>query len=99
MNTTLTTEQTKDLVDEFVRFRLNDMTHREMYAYLRDIMKQEIVCQRNHLSLQESLKLQIDEYDEHLYELLIPYVLDKEGAYEELIEYSHDRHANDWIDS
>ena len=52
--TTLTTEQTKDLVDEFVRFRLNDMTHREMYAYLRDIMKQEIVCQRNHLSLGKS---------------------------------------------
>mgnify|MGYP004219066701 FL=1 len=97
--TTLTTEQTKDLVDEFVTFQINEMTQEDIYQYLRDIMRQEIICQRNHLTLQESLKEQIDEYDEHLYELLIPYVQDKEGAYEELQEYIHDRHANDWIDS
>ena len=42
---------------------------------------------------------EIDGYDEHLYELLIPYVQDREGAYEELEEFKHDRHANDWIDS
>ena len=99
MNATLTTEQTKDLVDEFVRFRLNEMTHREMYAYLRDIMKQEIVCQRNHLSLQESLKLQIDEYDDNLYDILVPYVKDEEGSYEVMQEFIHDRHAYDWIEN
>ena len=96
---TLTTDQTKDLVDEFVKFMMDDWTPEQMRSYVFASLKQEIVCTRNHLPLQESLKLQIDEYDEHLYELLIPYVLDKEGAYEELIEYSHDRHANDWIDN
>ena len=97
--TTLTTEQTKDLVDEFVKFMIDDWTAEQLQSYVYASLKQEIVCQRNHLPLEESLKLQIDEYDEHLYELLIPYVQDKEGAYEELIEYSHDRHANDWIDN
>ena len=96
---TLTKNQTKSLVDEFIQFVINDWTKEQMQSYLYDSLKQEILCTRNHLPLNESLKLQIDEYDEHLYELLIPYVLDKEGAYEELIEYSHDRHANDWIDS
>ena len=97
--TTLTTEQTKDLVDEFVRFQINEMTQEDIYQYLRDIMKQEIICQRNHLTLQESLKEQIDEYDEHLYELLEDYVTDTVGSYTALQEFIHDRHANDWIDS
>ena len=97
--TTLNKDQLTDLVNEFVSFQINDMSQEDMYQYLRDIMRQEIICQRNHLSLQESLKEQIDEYDEHLYELLIPYVQDREGAYEELQEFIHDRHANDWIDS
>ena len=95
----LTKDQLSDLVNEFVSFQINDMSQDDIYQYLRDIMRQEIICQRNHLTLQESLKEQIDEYDEHLYELLIPYVQDREGAYEELEEFKHDRHANDWIDN
>ena len=95
----LTKDQLTNLVDEFVSFQINDMSQEDIYQYLRDIMKQDIICQRNHLTLQESLKEQIDEYDEHLYDLLIPYVQDREGAYEELQEFIHDRHANDWIDS
>ena len=97
--TTLNKDQLTDLVNEFVSFQINDMSQEDIYQYLRDIMRQEIICQRNHLTLQESLKEQIDEYDEHLYDLLIPYVQDEEGAYEELQEFIHDRHANDWIDS
>ena len=97
--TTLTTEQTKDLVDEFVKFVIDDWTAEQLQSYVYDSLKQEIVCTRNHLPLEESLKEQIDEYDDNLYELLIPYVQDKEGAYEELQEFIHDRHANDWIDS
>ena len=97
--TTLTTEQTKDLVDEFVKFVIDDWTAEQLQSYVYDSLKQEIVCTRNHLPLEESLKEQIDEYDDNLYELLIPYVQDREGAYEELQEYIHDRHANDWIDS
>ena len=96
---TLTTDQTKDLVEESIDFVINDWTPEQMQSYVHDSLKQEILCTRNHLPLEESLKEQIDEYDEHLYDLLVPYVQDEEGAYEELQEFIHDRHANDWIDS
>ena len=97
--TTLNKEQLKDLVNEFVSFQINDMSQEDIYQYLRDIMRQEIICQRNHLTLQESLKEQIDEYDENLYEILEDYVTDTVGSYTALQEFIHDRHANDWIDS
>ena len=97
--TTLNKDQLTDLVNEFVSFQINDMSQEDIYQYLRDIMRQEIICQRNHLTLQESLKEQIDEYDEHLYEVLVPYVKDEEGSYEVMQEFIHDRHANDWIDN
>ena len=97
--TTLNKDQLTDLVDEFVSIQINDMSQEDIYQYLRDIMRQEIICQRNHLTLQESLKEQIDEYDENLYEVLVPYVKDEEGSYEVMQEFIHDRHANDWIDN
>ena len=97
--TTLNKDQLTDLVDEFVSFQINDMSQEDIYQYLRDIMRQEIICQRNHLSLQESLKEQIDEYDENLYEILEDYVTDTVGSYTALQEFIHDRHANDWIDN
>ena len=95
----LTKDQLTNLVNEFVSFQINEMTQEDIYQYLRDIMRQEIICQRNHLTLQESLKEQIDEYDEHLYELLEDYVTETVGSYTALQEFIHDRHANDWIDS
>ena len=97
--TTLNKDQLTDLVNEFVSIQINDMSQEDIYQYLRDIMRQEIICQRNHLTLQESLKEQIDEYDENLYEVLVPYVKDEEGSYEVMQEFIHDRHANDWIDN
>ena len=97
--TTLNKDQLTDLVNEFVSFQINDMSQEDIYQYLRDIMRQEIICQRNHLTLQESLKEQIDEYDENLYEVLEDYVTDTVGSYTALQEYIHDRHANDWIDN
>jgi predicted KAP-like P-loop ATPase len=97
--TTLNKDQLTDLVNEFVSFQINDMSQEDIYQYLRDIMRQEIICQRNHLTLQESLKEQIDEYDENLYEILEDYVTDTVGSYTALQEYIHDRHANDWIDN
>ena len=97
--TTLNKDQLTDLVDEFVSFQINDMSQEDIYQYLRDIMRQEIICQRNHLTLQESLKEQIDEYDENLYEILEDYVTDTVGSYTALQEFIHDRHANDWIES
>ena len=97
--TTLTTEQTKSLLDEFINFVINDWTPEQMQSYVYDSLKQEILCTRNHLTLQESLKEQIDEYDENLYEILEDYVTDTVGSYTALQEFIHDRHANDWIDN
>ena len=87
----LTKDQLTNLVDEFVSFQINEMTQEDIYQYLRDIMRQEIICQRNHLTLQESLKEQIDEYDENLYEVLEDYVTDTVGSYTVLQEFIHDR--------
>ena len=95
----LTKDQTKSLVDEFIQFVINDWTKEQMQSYLYDSLRQEILCTRNHLPLNESLKLQIDEYDDNLYDILVPYVKDEEGSYEEMQEFIHDRHANDWIDN
>ena len=95
----LTKDQLTNLVNEFVSFQINEMTQEDIYQYLRDIMRQEVICQRNHLTLQESLKEQIDEYDENLYEILEDYVTDTVGSYTVLQEYIHDRHANDWIEA
>ena len=97
--TTLNKDQLTDLVNEFVSFQINDMSQEDIYAYLRDIMRQDIINSNNHLTLQESLKEQIDEYDENLYEVLVPYVKDEEGSYEVMQEFIHDRHAMEWIEN
>ena len=91
---TLTHEQFQDLKEGFVDFKIKEMTHEDMYAWIRDVHLHEL----NKCTIDE-IKDEIDGYDEHLYDLLIPYVQDEEGAYEELQEFIHDRHANDWIDS
>ena len=92
--TTLTAEQGQDLREEFIDFKINEMTHEDMYAWIRDVYLHEL----NKCTIDE-IKDEIDEYDEHLYGLLIRYVQDREGAYEELQEFIPDRHANDWIDN
>ena len=68
---TLTKDQTKSLVDKFINYVINDWSKEQMLSYVYSSLKQEIVCTRNHLPLDESLKLQIDEYDENLYEILL----------------------------
>ena len=88
---TLTKEEMQQLTDEFIHFQINQMTREEMASYVYNSMRQEVICQRNHLTLQESLKEQIDEYDENLYEVLAPYVLDEEGSYEVMQEFMIDR--------
>ena len=90
---TLTTDQLTDLRKEFIEFKINEMTSEDMYAYIRDIMIHDV----NVLN-QEELEYEINSYDEHLYEVLVPYVKDEEGSYEVMQEFIHDRHANDWID-
>ncbi len=91
---TLTTDQSVDLRKEYVEFKINEMTHEDMYAYIRDVMMYDVKTLSN-----EELKDEIDEYDENLYEVLVPYVKDEEGSYEVMQEFIHDRHANDWIDN
>ncbi len=90
----LTKDQLNDLKKEFVEFKINEMSHEDMYAYIRDIMMYDART----LSDNE-LKGEIDEYDENLYEVLEDYVTDTVGSYTALQEFIHDRHANDWIES
>ena len=46
---------------------------------------------------ENQLRDEIDEYDEYLYEVLAPHVLDEEGSWEALQEFIHDRHATEWV--
>ena len=98
MNATqLTKEQLADLKREFAHLMIGDMSPKELFEFAIHRVTCDVALMR-----QEELKEHIDEYDEydeHLYGLLIPYVQDREGAYEELQEFIHDRHANDWIDN
>ena len=90
--TELTEDQLIELKSEFVEFKLNEMSHAELKDYVRAMMLLETDPDP------EILKDDIDAYDEHLYEILVPYVKDEENSYEILQEYIHERHENDWID-
>ena len=92
IDTDLTEDQLIELKSEFVDFKINEMTNEELADYVRAMMLLDIDPDP------EILKDEIDAYDEHLYDILVPYVLDEDGAYDILQEYIHDLHANDWID-
>ena len=92
--TLFTADQIQDLRKEFVEFKLNEMTHEDMYAYIRDVYMYEL-----EKCTEDEIREEIDAYDENLYEVLVPYVKDEEGSYEVMQEFIHDRHANDWIDN
>ena len=92
-NTELTEDQLIELKSEFVDFKINEMTNEELADYVRAMMLLDIDPDP------EILKDEIDAYDEHLYDILVPYVLDEENSYDILQEYIHDLHANDWIDN
>ena len=92
--TTLTPDQLQDLREEFIEFKINEMTSEDMASYIRDIMIHDV----NVLN-KEELEYEINSYDDNLYEILEDYVTDTVGSYTALQEFIHDRHANDWIDS
>ena len=92
--TTLTAEQVQDLREEFIDFKINEMSREEMADWIRTVYLDEL-----ERCTVDELEYEINSYDDNLYELLIPLIQDREGAYEELQEFIHDRHANDWIDS
>ena len=92
--TTLNKDQLQDLREEFLEFKINEMTSEDMASYIRDIMLHDV----NVLN-KEELEYEINSYDDNLYEVLVPYVKDEEGSYEVMQEFIHDRHANDWIEN
>ena len=95
MNKSLFTKHAlQDLRKEFIEFKINEMTMEDMASYLYDIMIHDV----NVLN-EEELRYEIDSYDEYLYEILAKCVKDEEGSHEEMQEFIHDRHANDWIDN
>ena len=91
IDTDLTEDQLIELKKEFVEFKVNEMTHEDLYQYVRDIMMLDVDPDP------EILKDTIDEYDDFLYDILVPYVKGEENSYEILQEYIHERHENDWI--
>ena len=90
---TLTTDQLQDLREEFIEFKISEMTTEDMYAYIRDIMLHDV----NVLN-KEELEYEINSYDDNLYEILESYVLDEPDSYNNMLEFIHDRHAMEWID-
>ena len=92
--TTLTKDQLQDLREEFIEFKINEMTSEDMVSYIRDIMIHDV-----NVLTKEELEFEINSYDENLYEILEDYVTDTVGSYTALQEFIHDRHANDWIEN
>ena len=84
--TTLNKDQLQDLREEFIEFKINEMTSEDMASYIRDIMLHDV----NVLN-KEELEYEINSYDENLYEILEDYVTDTVGSYTALQEYIHDR--------
>ena len=83
---TLTTDQLQDLREEFIEFKISEMTTEDMQSYIRDIMLHDV----NVLN-KEELEYEINSYDDNLYEILEDYVTDTVGSYTALQEFIHDR--------
>jgi len=93
MNKELTHDQFTELKKEFVDFKINEMSHEQMVDWISTVYLSELdKC------TEDEVKEEIDCYDDNLYDVLVPYVLDEDGAYDILQEYIHDLHSNDWID-
>ena len=60
--TTLNKNQLQDLREEFIEFKINEMTSEDMASYIRDIMINDV----NVLS-KEELQYEINSYDDNLY--------------------------------
>ena len=83
-----TAEQIEDLKKEFVEFYINDMTTEQMADWIRAVYLGEL-----NKCTEDEVREEIDRYDENLYEVLAPYVLDMEGSWEVMQEFIHDRHS------
>ena len=88
INSLFTAEQVEDLKKEFVEFYINDMTTEQMADWIRVVYLGEL-----NKCTEDEVREEIDRYDENLYEVLAPYVLDEEGSWEVMQEFIHDRHS------
>ena len=84
--TTLNKDQLQDLREEFIEFKINEMTSEDMASYIRDIMLHDV----NVLN-KEELEYEINSYDDNLYEILTSYVLDEPDSYYNMLDFIHDR--------
>ena len=95
MNKSLfTADQLQDLREEFIEFKINEMSREEMADWIRTVYLDELEKCRV-----DELEYEINSYDDNLYEILEDYVTDTVGSYTALQEFIHDRHANDWIEN
>ena len=90
---TLTPEQVQNLREEFVDFKINEMSREEMADWIRTVFLDEL-----ERCTVDELEYEINYYDDNLYEILTDYVTDTVGSYTALQEFIHDRHAMEWID-
>jgi len=93
MTQKLNRNQLQSLREEFIDFKINEMTNKELLDYASNQMLQDVMNLN-----QDELENEINIYDDFLYDILVPYVKDEENSYEALQEYIHERHENDWID-
>ena len=82
----LTAKQIQELREEFVDFKINEMSRKEMADWIRTVFLYEL-----EKCTEDEIKGEIDAYDDNLYDVLVPYVLDEENSYAILQEYIHDR--------
>ena len=83
---TLTPEQVQNLREEFVDFKINEMSREEMADWIRTVFLDEL-----ERCTVDELEYEINSYDDNLYEILEDYVTDTVGSYTALQEFIHDR--------
>ena len=86
MNKELTHDQFTELKKEFVDFKINEMSREQMADWISTVYLSEL-----DKATEDEVKEEIDYYDDNLYDVLVPYVLDEENSYAILQEYIHDR--------
>ena len=92
MNKELTHDQFTELKKEFVDFKINEMSREQMHDWISTVYLSELdKC------TEDEVKEEIDYYDDNLYEVLLPYVLDEEGSWEIMEEFKSDRAMLDFL--
>ena len=71
---------------EFIEFEINEMSREEMASFIRNQKLKEY-----NLYTEDMLRMDIDEYDENLYEILASYVLDEPDSYYNMLDFMNDR--------